>query len=166
MGNAPSSGPVKRLLKKRLYGPIKTQLTQGATPLALSRAIATGCLGGIFPILGSTTLLVTAAGIVFKLNQTVLQTINWFIYPLQLALILPFIRFGEMLHGAEHMPISIPQLLERFQDSPGGFFAEFGITLWHAIAGWLMVAPPLWLIIRTATLPVLKKAAARLPSPS
>ena len=44
------------------------------------------------------------------------------------------------------MPLSIPQMVERFGESASRFFAEFGITMWHAIAGWLVgtVVPDKW----------------------
>ena len=162
MSGQTRSGSARSFLERRIFGPVKTQLTQGASPRSLSRAIAAGSLLGVFPILGTTTLLVTLAGVIARLNQTVLQTINWFTYPLQIVLILPFIRLGERLHRADPMPFSIPQLLDRFQDSPAGFFVEFGVTMWHAIAGWLVVAPLLWLAIEAAIRPVLIAAAERL----
>lgn len=147
--------------RRRLIEPIKTQLTQGVTPTALSVALAAGVLCGIFPILGTTTILTTLVAFVFRLNQPVMQSINWLIYPLQIALIPVFIRAGEFLFQAEPIPFSIPEMLKIFSESPGGFFAEFWMTLVHCIVAWIVVAPFLGAVIAFSTRPALTAAASR-----
>jgi uncharacterized protein (DUF2062 family) len=144
--------------QRRFVQPIKVQLTQGVTPKALSHAISVGFLCAIFPILGMTTLLTTLSGFVFRLNQPVMQTINWFGYPLQLALIPLFIRGGEFLFGAEPISFSIPQMLKLFAESPGGFMTEFAMTFVHCIVAWTVVAPFLGAIIFLVARPLLGKA--------
>ncbi len=147
--------------QRRLIQPIRTQLTQGATPRALSFAVAAGILCGLFPILGTTTIITTVVAFVFRLNQPVMQSINWFIYPLQLALIPVYIRGGEFLFGAAPIPFSIPQMLEIFAESPGGFLADFWITMVHCIVAWLVTAPLLGGVIVLAVRPALDSAARR-----
>lgn len=147
--------------QRRLIQPIRTQLTQGVTPEALSWAIAGGFLTGIFPILGTTTVVCLLAGIVFRLNQPVLQTIKLLVYPLQLLLIPFFIRAGEKIVGADPTPFSIPKMLELFAQSPAQFFSEFGITCVHAIVAWCVIAPVIACAIVVVTRPILRAAAKR-----
>ena len=41
-----------------------------------------------------------------RLNQPLIQAVNFLAYPLQLALLIPFLRAGEWLFGAPHTPLS------------------------------------------------------------
>ena len=62
---------------------------------------------------GSTTLLALLVGIPLKLNQPVLQAFKTLAYPLQWMSVLGFYRLGEMLYGAPHVSLSIPQMMAR-----------------------------------------------------
>lgn len=61
------------------------QLTQGTSPGKVAQAIAFGVTIGLFPLLGTPTLISLAVGILMKLNQPVLQVFRELTYPLQLA---------------------------------------------------------------------------------
>lgn len=169
--HAPAENGRPGFWQRRLILPIRNQLTQGVSPNALTVASVAGILCGLFPILATTTLLTTLVGWSLRLNQPVMQTINWFIFPLQIALIPVYIRGGEFLFGAEPIPFSIPQLLEIFAKSPVGFFAEFWMTLVHCIVAWLATAPLLGVLLYLGLRPAFRRAArlwrvAAPPSPS
>ena len=157
----PEPQPKTGFWQKRLIQPIRNQLTQGVSPEALSWALAAGLLLAIFPIMGTTTLLCTLAGFAFRLNQPVIQTVNWLAYPLQLLLIPFFIRLGETITGAEPIAFSIPKMLELFGESPARFFGEFGATCLHAIGAWIVVAPLSLLAVILITRPLLRSAARK-----
>src|SRR5579862_8497564 len=93
------------------------QLTQGVTPDKIALSVALGLTLGIIPILGVTTVLCAAAAIWLRLNQPVIQLVNWLVYPLQLALVLVFIRIGEWITHAPVLTLSIPVLIQKFHDS-------------------------------------------------
>ena len=150
--------------QRRLIQPIRNQLTQGASPRSLSVGIAAGSLCGIFPVLGTTTVLTTLVAAGFRLNQPVMQAINWLAYPLQLLLIPIFIRGGEFLFGADPISFSISEMMAMFADSPGAFLSQFKMTFVHCIVAWLVVAPFLGLLIALVSLPPLRAAADRLSS--
>jgi uncharacterized protein (DUF2062 family) len=86
--------------RERVLGLIGSQLTQGVTPQKIALTIALGINLAMFPILGSTTLLCAAVAFWLKLNQPIIQLVNWLAYPLQFAMLLPFIRIGEWLTRA------------------------------------------------------------------
>ncbi len=138
---------------------IAAQFTQGFTPQKIALTIALGLNLGLFPILGATTLLCAIAGVWFKLNQPVIQLVNWLASPLQLALILVFVRIGEWLVRAEPVSFSIPELFRKFHESPVKFFQEFGLTGLHGILAWVVIAPFLTALIYFLLLPPLKKLA-------
>lgn len=148
--------------RRWLIRPVLHQLSAGGSPDRLAWTIAAGVVLGIFPIMGSTTLLCLAAGWLFGLNQPVLHVFRAVVYPLHLALILVFIRMGERLYGANLIAFSIPQLVGRFKDDPLRFASDFGLAAWHGIAAWLLVSPLLLILIKLAVTPLLRAAKAKL----
>src|SRR5678815_1310745 len=111
---AEGAAPRRSFWQRRIVTPIVAQLTQGVTPQKIALTIALGLMLGIFPILGSTTALCALAGIVLKLNQPIIQLVNYLGYPLQLALLIPFYRAGEHLLGRTPIPLSVSLLFDRF----------------------------------------------------
>jgi uncharacterized protein (DUF2062 family) len=64
---------MKATLHRWLVRPVVQQLTQGVTPPKIAQAVSWGVTLGIFPIIGSNTLLTLMVGVPMKLNQPVLQ---------------------------------------------------------------------------------------------
>ena len=146
--------------------PLRTQLTQGVTPdrLALTLAVGTAC--SLLPFLGFTTLLNLGVGFWLRLNQPILQVVNYLLGAAQLALILGYVRLGEFLWRAPAMPLSIPQLLRTFQADPVVFLSQFAWTGVHAATAWLLTAPFLILAVYHLTRPLLRRLApTRVPDP-
>ena len=148
---------LKKFWQERVVAVIVAQLTQGFTPQKIALTIALGLNLGVFPILGCTTLLCALAAFCLKLNQPVIQLVNWLVYPLQFMLLLGFVRIGEWLMRAPPVPFSIPELLRKFQESPGKFMQEFGMTGVHGIVAWFVIAPFAIALIYFLLLPPLKK---------
>ncbi len=142
------------------------QLTQGAEPGRLALAIAVGVTTGVFPLLGTTILLSLAISIPLKLNQPVLQLFRELVYPIHLATILVFMRAGETLFGAPHVPLSLRLLRDRFLVSPGKFFTDFGLIALYAIAVWALIAPVIMAVTYFLARPLLRRVASRTGSPT
>jgi len=151
------SGEKQGWWRRWVIAPVIGQLTCGITPERLSWAIAAGIVLGVFPVLGTTTLICLFAGWAFRLNQPVLHVFSNLVYPLHLALIVVFIHMGQHLFNVPLLSFSIPELLAKFKDSPQQFFREFGMAAFHGVVAWMVVAPFAALLIRTAALPVLRK---------
>lgn len=152
---------LNRFWRERVVALILAQLAQGITPEKMALTIALGLNLGIFPILGTTTMLCLVAGVWLKLNQPVIQLINWLLSPLQLMMILVFVRIGEWIMRAQRVSFSIPEMIQKFRESPMKFFQEFGLTGLHGIVAWLVIAPFLTMLIYFSLLPLLKKLASR-----
>lgn len=151
----------KSLWRRWVVKPVVTQLTQGTSPSKIAQAIAFGVTTGIFPLLGTTTLLSLAVGIPLRLNQPVLHVFRELSYPIHLATLLLFMRAGETLFGAEPVPLSIPMLTERFFADPLQFIAEFGVIGLHGVVVWLLVAPLLLAAIYFVSLPLIEHLSKR-----
>lgn len=137
--------------------PVVAQLKQGTTPSKIAQAIALGVAAGVFPLLGTTTVLGLALGVWLKLNQPVLQVFLQLVYPVQLATILLFMRAGESLFGAEHVPLSIPMMMERFFADPMQFLAKFGMIGLYGVVVWLLLAPLLIALVYFISRPFVEK---------
>ena len=147
--------------KRRVLAPIVGQLRQGITPEKIALTIALGGTLGIFPILGSTTILCAIAAYWLRLNQPIIHLVHYFAYPAQLALLIPFYRAGETLFGKPHVPLSIPFLLGSFRDDPAHFLREFGIIGLQGIAVWALVAPVLAAVLYFTLRPPLHALAGK-----
>ena len=127
--------------RRRVVALLLDQLRQGVTPEKIALTIALGAVLATFPILGSTTLLCGIAGVALRLNQPIIQLVNWLCYPLQILLLIPLYRAGEWF-GAPHLSLSIPQLVVRFQQmGPFAFSARFGLIAVGGVAAWALIAP-------------------------
>ena len=148
--------------QRRVVAPIVAQLRQGITPEKIALTLALGTVLGIFPILGSTTILCAVAGVWLRLNQPVIQIVNYFMYPVQIALLLPFYRAGETLFDQPHVPIfSVTELMQRFQASPTQFVVDYGMVGVYGIVAWALVAPPLIAGLYYTARPLLRALARR-----
>ncbi len=147
--------------QRRVVAPIRAQLVQGTTPEEVALTLALGIVLGIFPILGLCTVLCALAAWKLKLNQPLIQAVNYLIYPLQVVLLLPFYRAGETLFRQPHVPIfSVSELLARFEAGPLQFIVDYGLVGVYGIVAWCLLAPPLVLLIRALSLPPLRRLAA------
>lgn len=153
--------PPEGFWRRRVVNLVVAQLRQGITPDKIALTIALGALLAIFPILGSTTLLCAGFAAGLRLNQPVIQLVNYLMYPLQLVLLVPFYRAGEWF-GAPHLALSIPQLVDRFTAGPLRFIMDFGTIALGGIAAWLIFAPPAIALIYFALRPPLRAAARRI----
>lgn len=87
-----------------MVDPILSQLLQGISPEKIALTIVVGAALGVFPVLGASTLLCALVGMWLRLNQPILQLVNYAVYPLQIALIFVFLRIGERICGAAPCP--------------------------------------------------------------
>ncbi len=134
-------------------------LRGGLTPDKLALALALGAGISCFPVFGTTTILCALVAVTFRLNLPAIQVGNYLALPLQLALLVPFLRVGEHLVGAPRMTLSPEQLLSMARSSPQSTAHLLLTGQWHAILGWLLVAPGLTLILACLLRPALRLIA-------
>lgn len=133
--------PGKSFLEKRMIRPIVGLLKQGITPEKIALSLALGIVLGIFPVIGVTTLLCIAAAFLFKLNLPAIQLVNYLVYPLQLVLLLPFYRAGEWLFRAEHLPLSVKEILAMMDEDLWETILFLWETTANAMVVWVLLAP-------------------------
>ncbi len=144
--------------KRRLVRPILDLLRQGVTPEKIALSVALGAALGVFPALGWSTTLCAIAAIVLRLNLPAIQLVNYFVYPAQIALLVPFFRWGEKLFRAPHFPISVPQIYALFHAGAWIAIKLLWTTIWHAIVVWGILAPVFIGLLYAILLPPLRRA--------
>lgn len=150
------------LWRRRVVAPIVAQLKQGITPEKIALTLALGGALGIFPILGATTALCAIAGVWLRLNQPIIQLVNYLVYPLQVVLLIPFYRAGERLFGAEPVPIvNVADLVARFGAGPWQFLLDYGRVGLYGIAVWMLLAPLLVALSYLLLRPTLRSLSRR-----
>jgi uncharacterized protein (DUF2062 family) len=149
------------LFQRRLVRPILDLLRQGVTPEKIALSVALGVALGVFPVLGSTTALCALGALVLRLNLPAIQIVNYFVYPLQIALLVPFFRLGERLFRAPHLPLSVPQIYAMIHANMWNAIRSLWTTTWHAILVWCMFAPVFVAIVYAILAPALRRVLRR-----
>jgi uncharacterized protein (DUF2062 family) len=128
-------------LRKRLLDPVLTLLTQGVTPQKIALSITIGAIVGVFPVMGTTTILCTAAAAALRLNLVAVHTIHYAMTPVQIMLIIPFVRMGEWVVGAAPQPLSISESMALIKEGALRAAIVLWDATWHAMVGWFLIGP-------------------------
>ncbi len=128
--------------------------------VALTLGVGAAC--SLFPFLGFTSLLNLGVGLWLRLNQPLLQTFNQILGPLQLVLIVVYVRLGEWLWQAQDGRFSIVEMLRVFREASFGVFLRaFGWAGIHAFTAWVLTAPALIATVYFSTRPALRRLASK-----
>jgi uncharacterized protein (DUF2062 family) len=146
--------------QRTLVEPIVRQLTQGVTPRRITFTLATGTVCSLFPFLGFTTLLNLGTGVALRLNQAILQVLNQVLGPLQLVMILVYVRTGEWIWGTGEHRFAITEMIASFSElSLWEFLQKFGWAGIHAFTAWALTAPLLFALVYFPLRPVIDRLA-------
>ncbi|KAM0019340.1 hypothetical protein Hdeb2414_s0026g00684341 [Helianthus debilis subsp. tardiflorus] len=112
----------------------------GAQPKELALSAALGITLGVFPIVGVTfflcVLAITMLGT--AVNAPTVMLANFLATPIELSLIIVFLRFGEFITGGAHFPLTADALKKVLT---GKASKEILLSIVHALLGWLVLAP-------------------------
>lgn len=154
--------------QRRVRGPIIALFTQGITPdkVALTLAVGTAC--SLFPFLGFTSLLNLGVGLWLRLNQPLLQTLNYLLTVPHLLMIVVYVRIGDWLWRMNDDRFSVAEMLRVFREATiGEFLQRFGWAGVHAFTAWILTAPLLIAVLYFGLRPTLRRVAgSRLSSPA
>ena len=128
-------------LKTKSITLIRSMLKEGMSLKKITLCITLGITLGIFPVLGMTTMLCTLAALAFRLNLPAIQLVNYMVYPVQIALLVPFYSAGSWLFDQQGLRISGENLLAMIQnDFWGSMTSLWNLTL-YAIFTWTVICP-------------------------
>jgi uncharacterized protein (DUF2062 family) len=142
--------------------PILALLRMGATPRTLAWSIAVGLLIGINPVIGSTTVFCLAVTFPLRLNVVATQIANHAMFPLELALVIPFIRLGSRVFKTAAMPLSPHLFFQDARTEPLSLARQLWLWEWHALVVWAAIAVIAAPLIALALTPLLRGLLARI----
>jgi uncharacterized protein (DUF2062 family) len=147
--------------KRTIAQPLLNLLKQGITPDKLALGVGLGVSLGIFPVLGSTTILCTLFGLAFRVNQAAIQLVNYFTYPLQLAFFIPFFQLGAWLFHTEPLPFSIEEIFVMLSTDTLATIQALWWANLRAVAAWSLIGPVLSYVLYRILTPVFSRFAPR-----
>jgi uncharacterized protein (DUF2062 family) len=113
-------------------------LKQGVTPEKIALTVAVGVSLGVIPIIGSTTMLCTLAAVALRLNLPAIMLVNGAVYPLQLTLLIPFLRAGAWLFRVDGPKLTITQIFTMIRASVWHTIQTLWTATMHALVVWLI----------------------------
>lgn len=135
---------------------IKNAFIQGFTPEKIALSIAIGFIFGTVPFCIST-FFCTISGIILRLNQPVIQLINFMVFPLQIILFIPYLKLGEFIFNEKTIPLNYYEIKEIFSLSTKLFILKLGKAIIYALSGWIILSPIFFVLLYFFSLYFLQK---------
>lgn len=148
-------------LYRRIVLPVLALLRMGATPQKLAWSIALGLVIGINPLLGSTTLVCLGLAAAFKLNLAASQLANHLMYPLEVVLVIPFLRLGAAVFHTAPIPLSPKTIFFEARREPVALIKSLWLWEWHALVLWALIAVVMLPVLAGLLTPALRKVLPR-----
>lgn len=142
-------------LKRKTVDPLLQIVRRGAEPKELAFSSALGFTLGLFPICGVTVFLcgVAIALLGHRCHAPSMMLFNFVATPIELSLVIPFLRLGEMIAGGPHFPLTSDALKKVLT---GQASTELLLSIFHAMLGWSVASPLILAALFLVFLPVFK----------
>ena len=124
---------------------------QGISPRRLALTLALGFAIGCIPVVGIPTLICAALALALRLNLPAIQAANYVVMPLQLVLIVPFVRLGGWILSSVRNQQAMGGAL--LHTSPLNVMTHMASLAGQAMLAWLLIAIPA-VVLMTLTLTV------------
>jgi len=138
-----------------MRGKIEGWLSQGISPERLALTLALGFAIGCLPMIGVPTALCLLIALGLRLNVPAIQAANYAAMPLQIALIVPFVRLGGWMFASSNHGMLSQRMLG--QTSPLTVIWASGSLASQAFGAWLVTAIPMVLLITLVLTPLLRR---------
>jgi len=135
-----------------------TWLGKGISPRRLALTLALGFAIGCVPVVIIPTFVCAAVAVTLRLNFAAIQVANYVAMPLQLLLIVPFVRLGGWLFDAG--PIHGAQIAALLHTPPVVLLTQLTGIFGHALAAWLLIAVPAVAVLTFALTLLLRQVPA------
>lgn len=131
-----------RFIQLPIFQKLAGFFRQGTTPQGLALSFCIGVLMGVFPMLGVSTWFITLLAVRTPINLPLTITLSYLVWPIQVILVLPFMRMGEWMFAAKPLPLSLEQLEAAFSADFFGALGKFWDATLYALSGWGATAIP------------------------
>lgn len=142
-------------LNRKVVDPLLQTIRRGVEPKQLAFSTALGITLGLFPICGVTVLLCGMAIAILRTrcHAPSVMLANFVATPIELSLVVPFLRFGEIISGGARFPLTSDAL---WKVVTGQASREVLLGVFHALLGWFVAAPFILGLLYVAFLPCSK----------
>ncbi|KAH7366110.1 hypothetical protein KP509_18G063800 [Ceratopteris richardii] len=149
---------LRRWWRSKIADPILLILRRGTEPKQLAFSTALGFTLGVFPICGVTVFLcgVAAAILGSKCHTPSLMLANFIATPIELSLIIPFLRFGEWIANSDKQFELSSDAFKKIIS--GSASQDLLIAVFRVILGWLILAPVILGVLYVLFVPVYRWA--------
>lgn len=129
----------------------------GIAPRQLAFTLALGFAIGCIPLLGVTTGICALLAILLRLNMPAIQAANWVAMPLQVVLLIPFLRLGQWMFSAHGIYFDRKELITSLAAAPWNVVLQMGGIFGHALLAWLLTATPALLLMTLLLTPLMRR---------
>ena len=133
-------------MRQKLKNLLKNLFTQGVSPRKLAFTISLGIFIGTIPAVWGSALICAGLAALFRLNHLGIQAANHLVYPLQLALIVPFYRIGAAIFPWGPT-ISAEMFSKGIKNAATGSFVPIVAATVKALAAWFLIAAPVAILL-------------------
>ena len=158
---------MRRLLQsermQRVQNSLIGWLKSGMAPRQLAFTLALGFAIGCIPLLGVTTAICALLAFTLRLNMHVIQAANWVALPLQVVLLIPFLRLGQWLFRGQTIAFNRVQMLGQIEAAPWHAFVQMSSLFGHALLAWLITAGPALVLMTILLTPVMHRGSRLVP---
>jgi uncharacterized protein (DUF2062 family) len=158
---------MRRLLQsermQRVQNSLIGWLKSGMAPRQLAFTLALGFAIGCIPLLGVTTAICALLAFTLRLNMPVIQAANWVAMPLQVVLLIPFLRLGQWLFRGQTIAFNRVQMLGQIEAAPWHAFVQMSSLFGHALLAWGITAGPALVLMTIVLTPVLHRVSRLVP---
>ena len=137
-------------------------LSQGISPRRLALTLALGFAIGCIPVVGIPTVLCLGVALLLRLNLPAIQAANYVAMPLQLILIVPFVRLGGWLFAAA--PARLHSASSLLHLPVLAYARQIGGLAGQALLAWLLAAIPTVALMTLLLTAMLRRIPAMQPA--
>ena len=135
---------ILRWRDRKFIIPLRKALKSGISIERLSVSLALGITIGLIPLYGLTTLLVALIALSLRLNFVAMQVAHYMVHPLQIALLIPFFKIGEILLKNQDFSFTVHQYFHYIRTDFWGAMHELWLLNLSAVGVWLLISLPLF----------------------
>jgi uncharacterized protein (DUF2062 family) len=157
-----SESVMERLSPKSIKHDAAVWLRQGMSPQRLALTLALGFAIGCIPVVGIPTVLCAGLALTLRLNLPAIQVANYLAMPLQLVMIVPFVRMGGWLLASGSAPA--PSTRQILGYSPFELVTQMSSLAGHALLAWVLMAIPAVLLMTVTLTLMLRRIPALAPA--
>ena len=93
-------------------------------------------------MIGLTSAVSLLILMLLKQNFTIVQAVNWIVAPIQLLMIIPFMRLGAIVLFKDNVSITLGLIIRAFKPGIWEGLKAIGLLHLYGVLGWIIIALP------------------------